>query len=100
MAELSVVCEQIGSRLQAEPVVLPKPIFDAEWTGLSIVAEHRAEYGVSLAADANGKTEPDSEVPASLPLKSALPGQLLLQRDGDKFDLVYFCRQRFQFVPL
>ncbi len=90
MVELSVVSDQIETRLQAEPVVLLKPTFDTSYTELAIVAEHRADYGVSLAADANGSAASESVAPPSLPLKSSLPGQLLLQRDGDEFDLVYY----------
>jgi hypothetical protein len=90
MAELSVVCEQIESRLQAEPVVLLKPIFDTSYTSLAIVAEHHAEHSLNLAADASGPTASESDAPPSLVLKSDLPGQLLLQRDGDEFDLVYY----------
>lgn len=90
MAELSVACDQIETRLQAEPVVLLKPNFDTSYTKLSIVAEHHPDYRVGLAADASGPTAFDSEAPPSLPLKSSLPGQLLLQRDGEDFDLVYY----------
>lgn len=90
MAELSIVCEQIEARLNADPVELLSPVFDTSWTELSIVAEHRADYGVSLAAAASGLPELNAEAPPALVLEGSLPGQLLLQRDGDDFDLVYF----------
>ncbi len=87
---LSTVCQEIETRLQAEPVVLLQPVFDTSYTELSVVAERRAEYEASHAADASGTSEPESDAPPSLALESSLPGQLLLQKDGDDFDLVYF----------
>jgi hypothetical protein len=90
IAELTTVCQEIETRLQAEPVVLLRPVFDTSYTELSVVAECRAVYDTSLAADANGTSDSESDAPPSLALKSSLPGQLLLQKDGDDFDLVYF----------
>ncbi len=90
VAELSIVCHAIETRLQAEPVVLLKPVFDTSYTELSIVAEHRVDYGVNLAADANGPSGAESDAPPSLVLDTTLSGKLLLQKDGGEFDLVYF----------
>ncbi len=90
MAELSVVCNDIETRMHAEPVVLYRPVFDTSWTELSIVAEHRTDYSTSLAADPTGEMLSAADVPPALALESKLPGELLLQRDGDEFDLVYF----------
>jgi len=88
IAELAAIAEQIEARLQAEPVVLAKVEFNSSWSHLALVAERPAEY-FSLAADTIGTQEP-VQVPFSVKLPSKLSGVLLLQRDGEKFDLVYY----------
>lgn len=90
MAELSDIAGQIESRMHSEPVVLHNPVFDSSWTDLAIVVEHRPDYVTDLAADAAGLQKPTADAPPALAIESSLPGQLLLQRDGDGFDLVYF----------
>lgn len=90
MAELSILCNEIETRMHAEPVLLHNPVFDTSWTELSIVAKHRTDSSLSLAADPTGEQQSATDAPPSLTLESTLPGALLLQRDGEEFDLVYF----------
>ena len=90
ISDLGGVAERIEVRLQSEPVVLRSPVFDTTWTDLSLVAESRLEYGVSLAADATGQQDNTSEIPPALVLQCKLLGQLLLLREGAEFDLVYY----------
>jgi len=88
IAELAGIAGQIEARLQAELVVLPKADFDSSWSQHELVAKQRTDYG-RLAADTVGMQQPE-EVPASRILPSKLSGMLLLQRDGNEFDLVYY----------
>ena len=86
--ELSRVAELAEARIQAEPVVLRFSSFGTAWENLSLVAERRAEY-TTLAADALGLV-PSSKTPLGCKLPSMLPGELVVQRDGDELDVMYF----------
>jgi len=89
IAELSEVAHEIENRLQAELVSLPMQSFDTSWVREPMVASHLADFTASLAADATGVNE-TAQTPPGLALPSQLPGALVLQREGDEFDLVYF----------
>lgn len=88
ISEIAHLAEQIESRLQSEPVLLRMTTSDTSWTKRALVAEKQGEQ-MSLAADAAGQ-QPPAEIPPGIVLPSELPGVMVLQRDGDKLDLVYF----------
>jgi hypothetical protein len=88
LAELMEVAERIESRLQAEPVVLANATFDLAWSRDPMV-EMRHSETASLAADGFGAQKP-IQLPPATRLPSKLPGRLLLQRDEDTYDLVYY----------
>lgn len=89
IAQLSEVAELIEMRMHAEPVVLAKSVFDTSWTRLKLVSDRHSDFTMSLAADAVGAQQPVQAPPARV-LPSKLAGELLLQVDGDNFDLVYY----------
>ena len=86
--ELHRAAELAEARIQAEPVVLPFSSFGTAWENLSLVAERRAEY-TTLAADASGLV-PSSKTPLGCKVPSKLPGELVVQQDGDELDVMYF----------
>lgn len=88
ISELMEVAERIESRLQSEPVVLANATFDLSWSRDPLVEMRHSEI-ISLAADGFGTQKP-TQLPPATRLPSKLPGRLLLQRDEDKFDLVYY----------
>lgn len=88
ISELIEVSERIESRLQSEPVVLANAVFDLSWARDPIV-EMRHSDAASLAADGFGAQQP-IQLPQGMRLPSKLPGRLLLQRDEETYDLVYY----------
>lgn len=88
ISELTEVAERIESRLQSEPVVLSNVVFDLSWSRDPIV-ERRNSEAASLAADGFG-AQPPIQLPQAMRLPSKLPGRLLLQRDEETYDLVYY----------
>jgi hypothetical protein len=88
ISELMEVAGRIESRLQSEPVVLANATFDLSWSRDPMV-EMRHSETVSLAADGFGAQKP-IQLPPATRLPSKLPGRLLLQRDEETYDLVYY----------
>lgn len=88
ISELTEVAEVIESRLQAEPVLLAKASFDLSWSRDPMVTTRHSDLA-SLAADGIGKQQP-IQLPPATRLASKLPGRLLLQRDLETYDLVYY----------
>ena len=88
ISELMEVAERIESRLQSLPIVLASASFDLAWSRDPMV-EMRHSEAASLAADGFGAQQP-IQLPPGMRLPSKLPGRLLLQRDEETFDLVYY----------
>ncbi len=88
LAELTDLADQIESRLQVQPIVLGKLQLDTSWMSHALIAEKLAG-DLALAADTVG-SQPQATPALAQVLPSKLAGVLLLQRDGNEFDLVYY----------
>ena len=88
ISELTEMAERIELRLQTEQVTLAQTSFDLSWSRDPMVTMRHSE-AASLAADGVGTQQP-IQLPTATRLPSKLPGRLLLQRDNETYDVVYY----------
>lgn len=99
IANLSMIADQIESRIQSEPVVVKLGPSDTSWITDTRIRQFRESVTRSLAADVVGQRA-ESSIPGGHILESGLGGVLVLQNDGDSFDLVYYPSSEDEVPPL